>query len=347
MKRRLARRRECGVRTVHRAFPRYCGAMEWLILHGGALGDLVLTLQLVRRLPQVSQGAGVTLVTRTDPGVPVDSLRRVRRVASEGLGLHWLYAAEEGRPPERLKGLVAGRFVLSALGGTDSRPHERLAWLGARHVYSLDPRPAAGCAAHITTQWQRRLEEQGIVLAKCVYEQRSVGDGGAVRPTGQGQIEEGGGVHIHPGSGGRSKCWALAAFLDVGQRLREAGYPVQFVLGPAELEQWSRQTIASIQERFAVVCPVSTRTLAEELRGVAVFVGNDAGPSHLAAFVGVPTVTVFGPTDARIWHPLGPRAVAIQGDPQLEPERWGVEPGKVATAVEVQLRGRALPAGDQ
>jgi ADP-heptose:LPS heptosyltransferase len=35
-------------------------------------------------------------------------------------------------------------------------------------------------------------------------------------------------------------------------------------------------------------------------------VGNDSGPTHLAAAVGCPTVAVFGPTDPAVWGPVGP-----------------------------------------
>jgi ADP-heptose:LPS heptosyltransferase len=34
-------------------------------------------------------------------------------------------------------------------------------------------------------------------------------------------------------------------------------------------------------------------------------VGNDSGPTHLAAVVGCPTVALFGPTDPAVWAPVG------------------------------------------
>ena len=37
----------------------------------------------------------------------------------------------------------------------------------------------------------------------------------------------------------------------------------------------------------------------------------DSGPAHLAAAVGVPTVTLFGPTDPARWRPWGPKNVAL------------------------------------
>ena len=35
------------------------------------------------------------------------------------------------------------------------------------------------------------------------------------------------------------------------------------------------------------------------------FLGNDSGPGHLAASLGVPTQIVFQTTDPKIWKPIG------------------------------------------
>ena|SRR5436190_10381797 len=48
--------------------------------------------------------------------------------------------------------------------------------------------------------------------------------------------------------------------------------------------------------------------LSRYLRRAAVFVGNDSGITHLAAYLGCPTIALFGPTDPRIWGPLGRRS---------------------------------------
>lgn len=45
------------------------------------------------------------------------------------------------------------------------------------------------------------------------------------------------------------------------------------------------------------------RPLAARLSLLRAFVGNDSGPRHLAAAVGVRTVTLFGPEDPHEWHP--------------------------------------------
>jgi ADP-heptose:LPS heptosyltransferase len=40
-------------------------------------------------------------------------------------------------------------------------------------------------------------------------------------------------------------------------------------------------------------------------------VGIDSGPKHLAVVEGVPTVTLFGPTDPRVWDPMTERHRAL------------------------------------
>jgi hypothetical protein len=44
------------------------------------------------------------------------------------------------------------------------------------------------------------------------------------------------------------------------------------------------------------------------LKNARGFVGNDSGITHIAAYWGCPTIALFGPTDPRIWGPLGRRA---------------------------------------
>jgi ADP-heptose:LPS heptosyltransferase len=45
-----------------------------------------------------------------------------------------------------------------------------------------------------------------------------------------------------------------------------------------------------------------------EISRCRLFIGNDSGITHLAAFIGCPTISLFGPTDPRTWGPVGRRA---------------------------------------
>jgi len=45
----------------------------------------------------------------------------------------------------------------------------------------------------------------------------------------------------------------------------------------------------------------------------AVFMGNDSGPGHLAAFCGCPTFTIFGPQLPEWFAPLHPASEWVEG----------------------------------
>jgi heptosyltransferase-2 len=42
------------------------------------------------------------------------------------------------------------------------------------------------------------------------------------------------------------------------------------------------------------------------MREAALVISNDTGPGHLAAAVGVPLLSVLGPTEPGLWRPWGP-----------------------------------------
>jgi hypothetical protein len=67
-------------------------------------------------------------------------------------------------------------------------------------------------------------------------------------------------------------------------------------------------------------------SLADLLRCARLVIAVDCGPAHLAAQLGVPTLSLFGPTDPGRWAPVGPRVrVLAPASPSamewLAPER--------------------------
>ena len=51
--------------------------------------------------------------------------------------------------------------------------------------------------------------------------------------------------------------------------------------------------------------------VSQRLRYCRAYVGNDSGITHLAAYLGVPTIALFGPTNPRMWGPIGRRTRII------------------------------------
>jgi hypothetical protein len=124
-------------------------------------------------------------------------------------------------------------------------------------------------------------------------------------------------VAIHPGSGSPSKNWPLARFVAAARALAE-GSPWLFVAGPAEPD-------VEAPADAVVARDWPLRRLGAALGRAGLFLGNDAGVSHLAAAAGAPTLALFGPTDPALWAPVGPRTETLRaptaalGDLDLEP----------------------------
>jgi heptosyltransferase-3 len=56
---------------------------------------------------------------------------------------------------------------------------------------------------------------------------------------------------------------------------------------------------------------VRLKELTKVFQHCRAYIGNDSGLTHLAAYVGCPTIALFGPTDPRVWGPIGRRARVI------------------------------------
>src|SRR5262249_38130134 len=61
--------------------------------------------------------------------------------------------------------------------------------------------------------------------------------------------------------------------------------------------------------------PTTVSELLALIDEASLFIGNDSGPGHLAAFCGVPTFTVFGPQLPEWFAPLHPGSAWIDGKP--------------------------------
>ncbi|HFC97586.1 MAG TPA: hypothetical protein ENJ40_03885 [Thermosulfurimonas dismutans] len=104
---------------------------------------------------------------------------------------------------------------------------------------------------------------------------------------------------VHPGSGGRWKCYPPSALRESLRRL--SGAEIRILLGPAE------EDLAPEFRAFPVTQSRSLEEALEVLSGAMALVGNDSGLTHLAAALGLPVLALFGPTDPVLWAPFGER----------------------------------------
>jgi ADP-heptose:LPS heptosyltransferase len=114
---------------------------------------------------------------------------------------------------------------------------------------------------------------------------------------------------IHPGSGSQKKNYSAEFYLEIAKFAeQEFKTDVKFILGPVEIEKGAGKYFPDTR----TLTPESSSELADLLFGSRLFIGNDSGASHLAGFLGVPTIALYKETDPDIWGVLGRKAVCLK-----------------------------------
>jgi heptosyltransferase-2 len=132
----------------------------------------------------------------------------------------------------------------------------------------------------VTPQEERRLEgvlrERGIQLAEF----------GLASP-----------IVLAPGASyGESKCWPVASFALLADRLAARGERVLLIGTAAERDRLEAVQRQMASEAIDLGGALDLGTLKALLRRTRLLVANDAGARHVAAAFDVPSVIFFGPT---------------------------------------------------
>jgi len=124
-------------------------------------------------------------------------------------------------------------------------------------------------------------------------------------------------VGIHAGGSGfkGAKRWAPQGFARVARELgRERHVRLVFFGGVDDGELARAVVNAGVPDGYIDTCGrVSLSETVGLLSRLDLFVGNDSGPLHLAAALGIPVVGIYGPTNVMNFHPVGPHVRAVFG----------------------------------
>lgn len=280
------------------------------IIRTGGLGDTILTLATVEILRLVYPSATLTLVG----SAWAEALQPLLPFAIRATHIDRVF------PPPRHGAEAANLFaashamvVYTATPDSDLVSHARCVCPGPVVVWPVAPAAGIHAAQHLASaivSVPSDLDALSPPTLRCPRELRIHAREWLDRQFGRGIRP----VAVHPGSGGRRKCWPAHRFAEVATRLDA---PILLIEGPADSD-----ACRDFTEGLAPSVPV-VRATGEPLSSIAAllmesraYVGNDSGVSHLAAALGVSTVAVFGPTDPAVWAPLGPKVVVLapQGD---------------------------------
>jgi heptosyltransferase-2 len=118
-------------------------------------------------------------------------------------------------------------------------------------------------------------------------------------------------IALHPGGGSYSlaRRWPIARYAELGRRLHHDYKAKLLLIGGPEERPLAQNMLDLLDHPDWAEDATGAHTphqLATLLSTCALFVGNDSFPMHLAAAVGIPTVAIFGPSNAEAWGPYTP-----------------------------------------
>lgn len=287
-----------------------------LFIRGGAVGDFVLTVPLLRALRKAHPGASLEIL-----GYPeIASLAmacgladRIHRVDAPGVAP--LFSESGSFPPEQAAWFGGFGAVVCVWPDRDGVMRRRLGQVCAGRVVHIDPMPRESSSVHAVDYANAQMAAHGYGLldvAPMLTPGRAEAEWAEGLWRTRGLVGERT-LGVHPGSGSRRKNWPADRFAAVMGRWIAEGGKVLMTEGPSDEE--AAGAVLSRMAGRGVVClrhePLPR--VAAALARCAAYVGNDSGLTHLAAALGVPTVAVFGPTDSGLWGPRGARVKVVEG----------------------------------
>jgi heptosyltransferase III len=290
--------------------------MRLLLIRPGALGDTLLTFPVIEALRAETPNPHVMLVGNK----AVLPLAHAFGLAEEVFNYEDpLWSGLFVTPP--LDSIGRNRSLCSVLSGIDrvvawlSDPdnivHQNLQAAGIPLVTVVPGRPPAQERIHVVDYLARTV---GVSTNPHPHY------GNCSSMTDDNAPGQERAFAIHPGSGGARKCWPPERFAAVIRRLWQWGWPALLLSGPADherLEVLLKLLPAPPPSLLKLLVDVPLLDLVPVLCQCRGYLGNDAGMTHLAALLGLPTLVLFGPTDPQTWQPRG-RAVSIIHAPNLE-----------------------------
>ncbi len=279
-----------------------------LVWHQGALGDLILSLPALYAIRRHCGGAAVHIICRGDMSDIIVENNLAEEVTSNEKGIFGrLFEDPGGDSPdlEAFLGGFDGAFVFMR------NRHDAFMDNVGRHIpwcHHISTFPPPGLRMHVPRYQLEQLSDMGIDNDETfpvlnAGRETSFPEGPPI-------------IAVHPGSGGRKKCWPLRRYMRLMEELHRKG-AVSFVviLGPAE-ENGEYETLEKfITEKglcVEIIRDMPVSGIARVLKKAAFFIGNDSGIAHLASALGTPALVIFGPTDHEVWKPAGVNAGIVR-----------------------------------
>ena len=264
-----------------------------LVIRGGALGDFLLTLPVLRALREAHPGARIEVLAYRGIGAlavaggAADAARCIEYGPLAGF-----FSSGGTLDPELCRYFASFDAVVSYLYDPDKIFAGNLLAAGVKKLVEGPPRP--GATSHAIDQLAAPLGLLGIPLAG-----RAARLSFAQAPAGAPFFA------LHPGSGSPAKNWPAERWLALAESLL-ADCPaarLAVIGGEADAAALGAMRGLATNPRAEFLENLPLVDLAARLAGAQLYTGHDTGISHLAAVAGTPSLLLFGPTDPGVWAP--------------------------------------------
>jgi heptosyltransferase II len=289
------------------------------------LGDTVMALPALAALRAARPGA---LLTAVGPWAPLLTGQAVADVLlkypRDGRARRKLSAAMRAMRPDAAV-LLPNSFE-SALAARRWGARIRLGYdADMRHALLTHMVDLPSPRRHQVDEYAGLLEAADIPVKKERPEWRLGEDGAAEAEvtallTEAGYRGAGSLIGLHLGAAfGSSKLWPPASYAELIGQLAERGFEPLLMGGPEDLGVAGAVQDLAGSRVASTVGRDRAQMLPRLLARLTCLVSSDTGVAHLAAALGVPTVTLFGPTDPHLSAPRGRWVRSIEGPAPCAP----------------------------
>ncbi len=283
-----------------------------LVIRGGAIGDFILTLPAIRLLREGFPNCHLEVMAYRR----VLPLVEGRFYANVGRCIEYGPLASCFNPKATMSKEMESYFlgfdqIVSYLYDPDLLFRTSLEQVGVKNFLSISPQIRPGM--HATQHLAEPLACMALFLEDPEAKiHPTAEDLAAANKLLQGFPKRW--VAIHPGSGSSKKNWPLERWEEVISGIRESLGPnaIAIIGGEADSDSICRLRLTFGRSlHFFENLPLNI--LGAAMSRCALFLGHDSGTSHLAAAAGASSLLLFGPTDPKIWAPLGGNVRTIKG----------------------------------
>jgi heptosyltransferase-2 len=301
------------------------GRKELLVLAPNWIGDVVMATPFLALLRKENPDDFITVLCRDyvsellSRSAFIDNLITYRRDGGVRRGI---IALRGGRPE---KGWDAS-FILpmsfsSALIAYLGGPARRFGYRGSGRDWLLTDwlRPDDHRKIHLSREYAAlaRLysgREEDVMPAPCIippydWKERLTG----YSLNGRYVVFAAGAAY------GPAKVWPHERFTALAKRLKYEKGLRTVTVGSAKEEKYLENITAPVDDALNLAGKSGIGDLMSILRGADLVVGNDSGPVHVSAAMGVPTVSIFGSTSPVWTSPQGPRSRIVTSGADCSP----------------------------